>query len=71
MQPDGLYCTEEECILRRDAMVVMTFSELSQQLVCCEKCYEGIFKQSDVASKTYEVLSVLWAERYNAGVGKH
>lgn len=70
MSQKPLYCSEEECKKKRDQLISMNMNQLSEQIKQCEQCNSGTFKTNDVATKTYQDISLLWAEGHNKETGK-
>jgi len=50
--------------------MAMNMNQLSEQIKQCEQCNSGTFKTNDVATKTYQDISLLWAEGHNKETGK-
>ena len=60
----ALKCTDSECKERLAKVKTMSFSELEKQNSQCASCGDWIFKKQDVANKTYNAISVKWAEEF-------
>lgn len=60
MSQKPLNCSEEECKQKRDQLMAMNMNQLSEQIKQCEQCNSGTFKTNDVATKTYQDISLLW-----------
>ena len=60
MSQKPLNCSEEECKKKRDQLISMNMNQLSEQIKQCEQCNSGTFKTNDVATKTYQDISLLW-----------
>ncbi len=60
MSQKPLNCSEEECKQKRDQLMAMNMNQLSEQIKQCEQCDSGTFKTNDVATKTYQDISLLW-----------
>lgn len=63
-------CTQEECKQKSKQFVFLPLQELAEQLKACEQCHNGLFKANAIASKTYELITTLWAEKHNQVAGK-
>ena len=59
MSQKPLNCSEEECKQKRDQLMAMNMNQLSEQIKQCEQCNSGTFKTNDVATKTYQDISLL------------
>lgn len=70
MSQKPLNYSEEECKQKRDQLMAMNMNQLSEQIKQCEQCNSGTFKTNDVATKTYQDISLLWAEGHNKETGK-
>jgi hypothetical protein len=70
MSQKPLNCSEEECKQKRDQLMAMNMNQLSEQIKQCEQCNSGTFKTNDVATKTYQDISLLRAEGHNKETGK-
>lgn len=70
MSQKPLNCSEEECKQKRDQLMAMNMNQLSEQIKQCEQCNSGTFKTNDVATKTHQDISLLWAEGHNKETGK-
>ena len=70
MSQKPLNCSEEECKQKRDQLMAMNMNQLSEQIKQCEQCNSGTFKTNDVATKTYQDISLLQAEGHNKETGK-
>ncbi|MFB1008413.1 MAG: hypothetical protein QMB85_04965 [Sulfurospirillum sp.] len=70
MSQKPLNCSEEECKQKRDQLMAMNMNQLSEQIKQCEQCNSGTFKTNDVATKTYQDISLLWAEGHNKETGR-
>ena len=60
----ALKCTDSECKKRLIKVKSMSFSELEKHNTKCGSCGDWIFKEQDVANKTYNAVSVKWAEEF-------
>jgi len=67
MHSENYECSKEECEKKREHV---ESDKISEQLEQCEKCYNGIFKTNAIAAKTYQIISLLWAEKHNKETGK-
>lgn len=70
MSLKDINCTEDECKEKREKFTFMTIDQLSAQINQCEKCNSGVFKTNAVAAKTYQSISLLWAEKHNHTIGR-
>ena len=60
----ALKCTDSECKKRLVEVKNMSFSDLEKYNSKCGSCGDWIFKEQDVANKTYNAVSVKWAEEF-------
>ena len=60
----ALKCTDSECRKRLVEVKSMSFSDLEKYNTKCGNCGDWIFKEQDVANKTYNAVSVKWAEEF-------
>ena len=60
----ALKCTDSECKKRLTDVKNMSFSELEKYNTKCASCGDWIFKEQEVANKTYNAVSVKWAEEF-------
>ena len=60
----ALKCTDSECKKRLVEVKSMNFSDLEKYNSKCGSCGDWIFKEQDVANKTYNAVSVKWAEEF-------
>lgn len=60
----ALKCSDSECKKRLGQVKHMSFSELEKYNTQCANCGDWIFKEQEVANKTYNAVSVKWAEEF-------
>lgn len=60
----ALTCTDSECKKRLTDVKNMSFSELEKYNSQCGSCGDWIFKEQEIANKTYNAVSVKWAEEF-------
>ena len=59
-----LRCSDSECKRRLTDVKNMSFEELSKYNVKCCNCGDWIFKEQEVANKTYNAVSIRYAEEF-------
>ncbi len=59
-----LSCTDAECKKRFSRVNNMSFNELEKYNTKCSNCGDWIFKEQKMANKTYNAVSVKWAEEF-------
>jgi len=59
-----LECSDSECKKRLSQVEGMSFSELEKYNRKCGDCGDWIFKEQEIANKTYNAVSVKWAEEF-------
>lgn len=60
----ALKCTESECKKRLSEVKDMSFEELEKYTTKCGNCGDWIFKEQEVANKTYNEVASKWAEEF-------
>lgn len=60
----ALTCTEAECKKRFKETKYMSFTELEKCNTKCANCGDWIFKEQEIANKTYNAVSNKWAEEF-------
>jgi len=60
----ALKCTEAECKKRFTEVKSMSFSELEKYTTKCASCGDWIFKEQEIANKTYNAVSSRWAQEF-------
>ena len=60
----GLKCSVAECKKRLVDVKNMGFSDLEKYNTKCQNCGDWIFKEEEVANKTYNAVSNKWAEEF-------
>jgi len=60
----ALKCSDAECKKRAADVKNMSLSELEKYNTKCANCGDWIFKEQEVANKTYNAVSVKWAEEF-------
>ena len=63
------HCSLPECLHVSQHAKELTYDELTRQLALCKGCEQGVFKENDTAQKTYQLVSLYWAQAYNNVVG--
>ena len=56
--------TDFECKKRLAKVKHMSFNNLDKYNTKCGNCGDWIFKEQEVANKTYNAVSVKWAEEF-------
>lgn len=59
-----LLCSNAECKKRFSAVNIMSFEELEKYNTKCANCGDWIFKEQEIANKTYNAISNKWAEEF-------
>lgn len=59
-----LSCSESECKKRLADVKEMSFSDLEKYNTKCGNCGDWIFKEQEMANKTYNAVSNKWAEEF-------
>jgi len=59
-----LSCSDSECRKRLTDVKTMSFEELEKYNTKCGNCGDWLFKQQEVANKTYNAVSNKWAEEF-------
>jgi hypothetical protein len=59
-----LKCSVAECKKRLADVKSMSFSELEKYNTKCQSCGDWIFKEQEVANKTYNAVAVKWSEEF-------
>ena len=60
----ALRCTDSECKKRLAKVKSMSFNDLDKYNTKCGNCGDWIFKEQEMANKTYNAVSVKWAEEF-------
>jgi hypothetical protein len=60
----ALKCSNFECRKKLTQVKNMSFSELEKYNTQCSNCGDWIFKEQELANKTYNAISVKWAEEF-------
>ena len=63
-------CTQTECEQKREGFLNLSEDSMFIQMEACESCKEQLFKDNAVTNETYQIISILWAERHNKLVGR-
>lgn len=63
-------CTQTECEQKREGFLNLSEDSMFIQMEACESCEEQLFKDNAVTNETYQIISILWAERHNKLVGR-
>ncbi len=61
----GLKCTIAECKARLAQVDKMNLTELNSYANKCSTCGNWFLKDDKIAQKTYEKVSLKWAEEFN------
>jgi PHP family Zn ribbon phosphoesterase len=61
---EALKCSDAECKKRAQEAKNMSLSELEKYNTKCATCGDWIFKEKELANKTYNAVSVRWAEEF-------
>ncbi len=64
MMPEKLLCTARECKKRLTQSKNMSLEALERYNTECSSCGNWIIKESEVANKTYHVVSNKWAVKF-------
>lgn len=59
-----LLCSNAECKKRLADVKNMSFAELEKYNTKCGNCGDWIFKEQEIANKTYNAVSNKWAEEF-------
>jgi hypothetical protein len=70
MDCGSILCTESECKRRFADVKNMDLSELEKYCTKCAKCGNWLFKDNEIANKTYEAISNRWAEEFMSNLMK-
>lgn len=60
----ALKCSDSECKKSLVQVKNMSYSELEKHNTKCENCGDWIFKEQEFANKTYNAVSVKWAQEF-------
>ena len=60
----ALKCSDSECKKRLAQVKNMSYSELEKYNTKCGNCGDWIFKEQEFANKTYNAVSVKWAQEF-------
>ncbi len=60
----ALKCSDMECKKRFSEAKNMSFDELEKFNKKCASCGDWIFKEQEIANKTYNAISSKWAEEF-------
>ncbi len=66
----GLKCSIAECKQRFNQVKNMGLSELEKYTSRCSTCGNWFLKDNAVAQKTYDKVSLTWAEAFNYAIMK-
>jgi 1-deoxy-D-xylulose 5-phosphate reductoisomerase len=59
-----LSCSSAECKRKFYGVKNMSFEELEKYNTKCSNCGDWIFKEQEIANKTYNAVSNRWAEEF-------
>ncbi|MDD3342395.1 MAG: hypothetical protein PHR87_02340 [Sulfurospirillaceae bacterium] len=65
MTQNELLCTIAECKARLIEVASMDLETLEHYATKCSTCGNWILKDNEVAQKTYQKVSLQWAEAFN------
>ena len=65
MAKDELKCSLSECKARLSEIDSMDLQTLEKYATKCSTCGNWILKDNEVAQKTYQTVSLKWAEAFN------
>ncbi len=65
MARDELQCSLAECKARFSEIGSMDLQTLEKYATKCSTCGNWILKDNEVAQKTYQAISLTWAETFN------
>lgn len=66
MFSNNLKCSESECKKRLKNVETMSLSELAYYADRCSTCGNWFLKNNKIADKTYQSISLKWAEKFNS-----
>jgi hypothetical protein len=70
MGEEGLKCSIAECKQRLGQIDSMELAELEKYASNCSTCGNWFLKDNAVAQKTYDKVSLKWAEAFNKSIMK-
>ena len=70
MGEEGLKCSIAECKQRLSQIDSMGLPELEKYASNCSSCGNWFLKDNPVAQKTYDKVSLKWAEAFNTSIMK-
>ena len=66
----SLKCSVAECKERLKQVDYMSLQELETYATRCSTCGNWVLKDHDVAQKTYQKMTLKWAEEFNKALFK-